>query len=66
MSGLQRLRPERRLLHHWGRRIQTEGDGFGNITNWPQDFFGDEFGELAAMAEAEMRRQQAEEATQTA
>ncbi|QIZ73456.1 AAA family ATPase [Oxynema aestuarii] len=31
-------------------------DEFGNIMNWPQDFFGDEMGELAAKTEAEMRR----------
>ena len=27
-------------------------DDFGNITNWPKDFFGDEIGDLAAMTEA--------------
>jgi len=32
-------------------------DPFGNITNWPQDFFGDEFGEIAAMQEAALKRQ---------
>lgn len=31
-------------------------DLFGNITNWPKDFFGDEFGEMAAMTEAQMKR----------
>ncbi len=31
-------------------------DVFGNITNWPQDFFGDEFGEIAAMTRAAERR----------
>lgn len=31
-------------------------DEFGNIKNWPQGFFGDEFGDLAAKTEAEMRR----------
>ena len=29
---------------------------FGNITNWPKDFFGDEFGEMAAMAKAALER----------
>jgi hypothetical protein len=29
---------------------------FGEITNWPQDFFVDEFGEMAAMARAAMLR----------
>jgi predicted ATPase len=34
-------------------------DPFGNITNWPENFFGDELGDLAAMTEAAMRRKQA-------
>jgi predicted ATPase len=34
-------------------------DLFGNITNWPKDFFGDEFGEMAAMTEAAMKRKEA-------
>ena len=33
-------------------------DMFGNIRNWPQDFFGDEMGDLIAMTEAAERRQQ--------
>jgi len=39
-----------------------EIDLFGNISNWPRDFFGDEFGEMAAMTEAAVRRKQAREA----
>jgi predicted ATPase len=31
-------------------------DPFGNITNWPKDFFGDEMGDLLAMTEAAMKR----------
>lgn len=31
-------------------------DMFGNIINWPNNFFGDEFGEIAAMAEAAQKR----------
>jgi predicted ATPase len=31
-------------------------DLFGNIVNWPADFFGDELGELAAMATAAATR----------
>ncbi len=31
-------------------------DDYGNITNWPRDFFGDEVGDLAAMTEAAVRR----------
>jgi len=37
-------------------------DLFGNITNWPENFFGDEFGEMAAMLEAAMQRQKAQPA----
>ena len=33
-------------------------DLFGNITNWPKDFFGDEFGEMAAATEEAMKRRQ--------
>ena len=32
-------------------------DEFGNITNWPPNFFGDEMGDLFAMAEAQRERQ---------
>jgi predicted ATPase len=35
---------------------ELEVDEFGNIRNWPQNFFGDEMGELAAMTEAVMKR----------
>jgi hypothetical protein len=36
-----------------------EVDLFGRIKNWPKDFFGDEFGEMAAITKAAMSRQQA-------
>ncbi len=32
-------------------------DMFGDIRNWPKDFFGDEMGDLTAKTEAAMRRQ---------
>ena len=35
-------------------------DHYGNITNWPQNFFGDEMGDLAAKAKAEMKRRKAD------
>ena len=35
---------------------QLEVDPFGNIANWPEDFFGDQFGEMAAMSEAALAR----------
>ena len=34
-----------------------EVDKFGNINNWPDNFFGDEMGDLFAMTEANMNRQ---------
>lgn len=37
-----------------------EVDLFGNIANWPTDFFGDQFGEIAAMTEAALNRCQEE------
>lgn len=40
----------------YSRLSELELDIFGNITNWPKDFFGDEFGEMKAMTEAAMRR----------
>jgi predicted ATPase len=38
------------------RLEKLEMDMFGNILNWPQNFFGDEVGELSAMTKAEMER----------
>ena len=35
-------------------------DLFGNIRNWPEGFFGDEFGEMAAMTKAILERQRIE------
>ncbi|MCX6049686.1 MAG: DUF3696 domain-containing protein [Chloroflexi bacterium] len=32
-------------------------DEYGSINNWPQNFFGDEMGDLVATAEAAMKRQ---------
>ncbi|MFD3166807.1 DUF3696 domain-containing protein [Herpetosiphon sp. NSE202] len=37
-----------------------EVDTYGNINNWPEHFFGDEMGDLAAMTIAAMERQIAE------
>jgi hypothetical protein len=34
---------------------------FGTIENWPQDFFGDQFGEIAARDEAALKKQAAAE-----
>jgi len=35
-------------------------DLFGNITNWPKNFFGDQFGEMAAITNAALRRKKSE------
>ncbi|MDA0241810.1 MAG: DUF3696 domain-containing protein [Chloroflexi bacterium] len=35
-------------------------DTFGNILNWPENFFGDEMGDLIAMTEAAIKRQMEE------
>ncbi len=37
---------------------QLDLDLYGNIANWPQDFFGDQFGEIASMSEAALKRRQ--------
>ncbi|MBZ4419167.1 DUF3696 domain-containing protein [Myxococcus sp. RHSTA-1-4] len=40
-----------------GSRIEElKLDEDGNITNWPENFFGDEMGDLVAMTEAAMKR----------
>ncbi len=38
------------------RLTPLELDSFGNIENWPKDFFGDDFGEIAAMSQAALER----------
>ena len=38
-----------------------ETDPFGNIRNWPKDFFGNRFGEAAARQEAALQRKIAEQ-----
>lgn len=43
-------------------RLEPLGlDMFGNIDNWPEGFFGDEFGEMAAMTKAIVARKQKEQ-----
>ena len=36
-------------------------DPFGSISNWPQDFFGDDLGDLIKMTKAAIRRQKEQE-----
>ena len=38
------------------RLIELELDLYGDISNWPKDFFGDQVGEMAAMTRAQMYR----------
>ena len=40
---------------------RLEMDEFGNIANWPENFFGDEMGDLFAMTEAQRERQKGAE-----
>jgi predicted ATPase len=41
-----------------GARMEPlELDVFGNITNWPDDFFGNEVGDLVEMTNAAIKRQ---------
>ena len=49
-----------RLDHGVSQFDPLKVDEFGNISNWPDDFFGDQFGEMAAMAEAVTQRRQQE------
>ncbi|MFM2430458.1 MAG: hypothetical protein RLZZ511_1671 [Cyanobacteriota bacterium] len=44
---------------------QLEVDPFGNITNWPTDFFGNEMEDLVAMTEAAVQREAAANQTAT-
>ncbi|RKI09910.1 DUF3696 domain-containing protein [Corallococcus sp. AB030] len=59
-----RLLPEETAIYFCspgpeGSRIEKlKLDEFGNIINWPKDFFGDDMGDLVAMTEAAMKRQQ--------
>ena len=36
--------------------VPLDLDQYGNIRNWPKDFFGDQFGEISAMRRAGLRR----------
>ena len=38
---------------------QLKVDEYGNISNWPQNFFGDDMGDLAKKTKAEMKRRKA-------
>jgi predicted ATPase len=58
----EELNPEKAALYFCATEGSTSVlnplrlDLFGAIDNWPQDFFGDEFGEIAATAAAGLRR----------
>lgn len=50
-----------------GAEIEAlEVDDYGNIANWPSDFFGDEMADLVARTEAQARRMQARSAASAA
>ena len=38
---------------------QLKVDEYGNISNWPKDFFGDEMGDVVKKTQAEMKRRKA-------
>jgi predicted ATPase len=40
---------------------ELDVDLYGNIRNWPKDFFGDDFGEMAAITRAAMERKKAQQ-----
>jgi predicted ATPase len=42
---------------------QLDVDTFGNIRNWPEDFFGDEMADLVARSEAQAKRTREEKGT---
>jgi hypothetical protein len=42
------------------RLTPLDVDAYGNIANWPDGFFGDEMGDLVAMAKQTARRRKAE------
>lgn len=56
------LRPDEAALYfvhadaEGARLAELEIDAFGNILNWPDDFFGDEMADLVARSEAQARR----------
>lgn len=60
----QSLEPDKAALYFCetkdtGSKLnQLDVDIFGNITNWPTAFFGDEFGEMSAITKAAMQRRQ--------
>lgn len=57
----RRLAPENMALHfcemsNGGSQLKKlDVTLYGEVTNWPKDFFGDEFGEMAAMTRAAMQ-----------
>ncbi len=58
----QALRPEEvaayfvEMTDQGARLRDLQIDEYGNVTNWPPDFFGDEMGDLVAMGEAAQQR----------
>ncbi len=44
------------MEHSESKIERLDVDMFGNILNWPKDFFGDEMADIVAMVDAEVRR----------
>lgn len=62
----QKISPDAMALYfseseNGGSKLTSlEVDLFGNIKNWPKDFFGDQFGEIAAITKAAVERKKTE------
>jgi predicted ATPase len=59
----KKIPPERTALYFFEMKNSAshaeklDVDLYGNINNWPKDFFGDEMGETVARTKAAMERQ---------
>lgn len=60
------IRPDETALYfcnisdHGSQLTKLDINLFGEIDNWPRDFFGDEFGEMAAITNAAMKKREAQ------
>ena len=50
-----------KIEYGMSRSERLKVDEYGNILNWPKDFFGDDVGDLIEMAKVEMRRRKEQE-----
>ena len=56
-TGVASLNTETTPENSSSKAERLDVDMFGDIKNWPKDFFGDEMGDLTAKTKAAMRRQ---------